>query len=83
MSKQPNDDYCVSDEYKKTNLVGMTIVLSFGMLILIALIVVSLSSCTLSFTNVMTEGSASDVVDSDPKQDIPVSPTVTLPIKAM
>ena len=39
--------------------------------------------CTLSFQNVMTSGTATDVVDSDPKTDSKVDSQITIPIKGL
>lgn len=40
-------------------------------------------SCTLSFQNVMTNGKASDVVDSDPKTDSQIDANVSIPVNPM
>jgi len=42
-----------------------------------------LSSCTLSFTNVLTSGTSSDVVDSDPKTDSKIDTNLTLPVSPL
>lgn len=42
-----------------------------------------MTSCTLSFQNVDTHGTATDVVDSDPTNDVTASPTVTIPFKPL
>lgn len=42
-----------------------------------------LSSCTYSITMVLTEGAASDVVDEQQTPSTTVSPTVSLPDKAL
>lgn len=47
----------------------------------IALLLLSfLTSCTLSFTNVDTHGSASDIVDSDPVNDVKPATEISLPV---
>ena len=46
-------------------------------------IIALLSSCTYSITMVHTEGTASDVVEEDQKASPVVSPTVTVPVKAI
>lgn len=45
--------------------------------------IIGLTSCSLIFNNTMTEGTASDVVDSDAKADADVSVPVTIPIKPL
>lgn len=42
-----------------------------------------LSSCTLSFTNISTHGSATDLVDEEQTASPDVKPNISLPIKAM
>lgn len=37
-----------------------------------------LTSCTLSFTNIDTHGTASDVIDEDQKADAKVDPTLNI-----
>lgn len=39
-----------------------------------------LTSCTYSVTLVHTDGTASDVVDTDQKSDAKVDPTLTIPL---
>lgn len=53
----------------------------FAMIILMVIIIsmMSLTSCSLSFSNVMTSGTASDVVDSDPSTDTTANPNLTIP----
>lgn len=51
-------------------------------LTLAVLLVIVLNSCTLSFSNVSTHGTASDVVDSEPDTDADLSPTIEIPLKA-
>ena len=49
--------------------------------VLISLCAISmLAGCTLSFTNVMTSGNASDVVDSDPKTQSQIDATIPMRI---
>lgn len=51
-----------------------------GLIITIGVVMIFLlTSCTLSFNNVMTEGVASDVVDSDPS----TRATTTVPISGL
>lgn len=50
------------------------------LLILLALPLL-LSSCTLSFSNIDTHGSATDLVDENLSTDPTVSPTITVPLK--
>lgn len=38
-----------------------------------------LTSCTLSLSNISTEGKASDVIDEDMKADADISPDVNIP----
>lgn len=53
--------------------------MKYGLISLIAL----LSSCTYSITMVHTQGSAADVVDEEQTANPVVSPTVTVPVKAI
>lgn len=48
-------------------------------IIAVLISIMMMTSCTLSFTNVSTHGSASDVVDSDPSNDVKSNPTLNLP----
>jgi hypothetical protein len=41
------------------------------------------SSCTLSFTNVSTYGEASDVVDSEPKNNPTIDTALSIPATAL
>lgn len=41
------------------------------------------SGCTLSFTNVMTSGEATDVVDSDPKTDAKIDSNISVPVSGI
>jgi len=43
----------------------------------------ALTSCSYSITMVHTQGQATDVVDEDQKADADISPTVSLPVKAL
>lgn len=43
-------------------------------------LMIYMTSCTLSFTNVMTHGTATDVVDSTPTQETKVDADVDVPI---
>lgn len=43
------------------------------------LVMYFLTGCTLSFQNVMTSGTASDVVDSDPSTDTTANPNISIP----
>lgn len=43
------------------------------------LVIALLSSCTYSITMVHTEGTATDVVDTDQRADPDVSPEITIP----
>jgi len=52
------------------------------LLILLALPLL-LSSCTLSFSNIDTHGSATDLVDENMSTDPTVSPTITVPVSAV
>ncbi len=83
MKQEFNEDHLLEDENKKTNIVGVSLVMGFGMLALLVFLILSLTSCTLSFTNVMTDGTASDVVDSDPHTDAKVDSKLTVPLKAL
>jgi len=40
-----------------------------------------LNSCTISFQNVSTHGSATDLIDENQKADADVSPNVEIPMK--
>jgi len=70
------------EEIRNSNVVGSTLIIMIGMIILITSICL-LNSCTLSFQNVMTSGTASDVVDSDPKTDAQIDPTLTIPASVL
>jgi len=50
-----------------------------SLILLIFIAGLTLGGCTLSFTNVMTSGEATDVVDSTPTTDATVSPNVSIP----
>jgi hypothetical protein len=50
-------------------------------LIFLIFILVATSSCTLSFTNVMTSGEADDVVDTSPQTT--ANPNITVPVKPL
>ncbi len=52
-------------------------------IIMIGAIAIILQGCTLSFTNVMTSGEATDVVDSTPRTDSTVSPNLNIPATAL
>lgn len=43
----------------------------------------AVTSCTLSFNNISTEGQASDVVDEDQHADAKVDPVLTIPATAL
>lgn len=73
------DDY-VEDENKRTNIVGMSLLIMFFSIAALMFMLFCLSGCTLSFQNVMTSGTASDVVDSDPSTDTTANPTLQFPI---
>ena len=49
--------------------------------ILFAAVTFFLSGCTLSFTNVSTHGTASDVVDDTQSAEPNIAPTLTVPLK--
>lgn len=70
-------------EENKPPIIGVCMLMMIGTLLL-ALCCLSMMSgcCTLSFSNVMTSGTASDVVDSEPstKSDPNIAPNVTLPV---
>ena len=51
------------------------------LLILLVCPLLLLSSCTLSFSNIDTHGSATDLVDENMSTDPMVSPTITVPLK--
>lgn len=42
-----------------------------------------LTSCTLSFQNISTHGTTSEVADSDPSNELSASPNIELPLKAL
>ena len=52
------------------------VLMIIGMVILVSIL--GLTGCTLSFQNVMTSGTASDVVDSDPHTDTTANPNLTI-----
>jgi hypothetical protein len=66
--------------YRKNNKKRIKLHMKF--LTLAVLLVIVLNSCTLSFSNVSTHGTASDVVDSEPDTDADLSPTIEIPLKA-
>ena len=70
------------EEQSQGNVVGSVLLIMFTMVVVI-IAVCSLTSCTLSFQNVMTSGTASDIVDSDPKTDAQVDPTLTIPASVL
>ncbi len=72
----------LEDENKRSNLIGMVLVLMVGFLLMVGAFCL-LTGCTLSFQNVMTKGTASDVVDSEPKNDVTANPQVTVPFKPL
>lgn len=55
----------------------------FQITIVIYLMVLLTSSCTLSFQNVMSSGDPSDFIDSNPDVDAQVDGQLTIPIKAI
>ncbi len=46
-------------------------------------ILMLLSSCMISMNQIHTEGSATDVVDEQQDSEPTVSPTISLPVKAL
>lgn len=52
-------------------------------LLLITLIAVFVSSCTLSFQNIDTHGTATDLVDENQATSPTISPTITVPVSAV
>ena len=54
-----------------------------GKLFLVSMGCVNLFSCTLSFQNVMTNGRATDVVDSDPRTDAKTDAQLTVPVSPL
>lgn len=53
------------------------------MYIILAMLMAILSSCTISFQNISTHGTASDVVDQDQRTDPDVAPVVTIPVSPL
>jgi len=78
-----NLDHILEDENKRYNVVGISILIMVTMIFFGLLGISCLTGCTLSFTNVMTDGTASDVVDSDPRTDAKVDSKLTIPAKLM
>ena len=75
-------------EYEKieNNDKSERIVLASGLvfvLFLILLITLGLSSCTISFTNISTHGTANDLVDEEQVPSTSVSPNLTIPLKGI
>lgn len=83
MKYEYNEDHLLEDEMKRSNVVGVSLIMMATIILVGGAIAMLCCGCTLSFTNVMTDGSASDVVDSDPRSDVPVTTNLTVPLKAM
>jgi len=81
--KPLNEDHVLEDDQKKPPVVAISLLISLALLIFGVVGCICLTGCTLSFQNVMTDGTASDVVDSEPTQSVPVSTNLTVPVKAM
>lgn len=62
----------------KSIFMGMTFIVSI--LLLLAWLLMFFSSCTLNVIMTHTEGSATDVVDSNPSTKADVSPDISIPI---
>lgn len=61
----------------------ITLIFIVASLIILVFCFMAFQSCTLSFNNVMTDGTASDVVDSEPKTDADVSPDISFPMAGL
>lgn len=60
----------------------MTILICSVTMTFFVLVVIGLcTSCTISMQNVMTSGTASDIVDTNPTTD--ANPSLTIPTKAL
>lgn len=70
-----NGDHMYND-HRTGNVIGAILII---FICLITIITLFFTSCTLSFQNVMTSGTASDVVDSDPKTDAKVDSKISIP----
>lgn len=55
------------------------IVFGLGGVFLMFMLLSLMTSCTLSFTNVMTHGTATDVVDSTPTSDVKTDADIKIP----
>ena len=69
-------------EESKPPIIGVCMLIMIGTMLLGLCCLSMTGCCTLSFSNVMTSGTASDVVNSEPstKSDPNIAPNVTLPV---
>jgi hypothetical protein len=79
MNEEPEDvDY---DKVKADNITEK-VLMGSGLLLVILLFLAlmwGLCSCTISFQNISTHGTATDLVDEDQKSDAQVDPEVSVP----
>lgn len=68
------------DEASPVNIVGASLLV---MILFLFFVVTCLSSCTISFQNISTHGSATDLVDENQSTTPKVDATVTAPLSPM
>jgi hypothetical protein len=83
MNVNDNPDHILEDENKKSNMLGISIMLMFFVAIIACVAGCCLTSCTISMSNTSTEGTASDVGDATPTNTPTVSTTLSVPAKAL
>lgn len=69
-----------NDEFRLILKVVLSLV---TMLALIAFLLMLFCSCTLSFQNISTHGTAEDLVDENLKTDPTISPDISIPISGI
>jgi hypothetical protein len=70
----------VNDQSKHVHSVIVAIVALLGLVLVVGGGLVIMTSCTINQIMTHTEGTASDVVDSDPTTSPNVSPRISLPL---
>jgi len=69
----------VNQEHEEVERIVRSFVVLMFLVVLLIWMAVAFSSCTLNMIMTHTEGNASDVVDSSPRTEAEVTPTVSVP----
>jgi len=73
----------VNDQLKYVQTIVRVALAFLGLLLIVIGVLVCMTSCTINQIMTHTEGSATDVVDSDPTNSPKISPKISVPLSSI